>query len=141
MNTSISIVGDDKSVTAAEFIRLFQSLQPQESLDEQRVTQMLAQSINITARFGSQLVGLIRILTDGYLFGSIAEILMTAELFQDVPFLQKMLTVAGDTCPTRLILATHKIHDASLMEEIGWELGASGFVYRRKPRVAVFSSR
>ncbi len=137
MNGEFVFTGNDKAVTADEFIQLFKSRHPleEDTLEPVKVAELLRNSIVVSARLNGELQGLVRILTDGYLFGAITEVLAQPSTFNDAEFWTKMLTVAASVCPTRLVLATHRA-DPELLRDIGWEYALPSYVYRGKPRVA-----
>ena len=61
----------------------------------------LSKTINITAYDGDILVGCLRILTDGYFFGTITELLVLPE-YQKHSIGSKLLHLAKETSPTML---------------------------------------
>jgi hypothetical protein len=66
---------DDRAVTAEQFLALAQRVWPGD-YDPEHVRAALARTLNITAWIGSQLVGSVRILSDGYFIGTITELLV-----------------------------------------------------------------
>ena len=69
---------DDRSVDAEQFIEFVNQIWPGNyELEETR--EALATTVNITAYDGETLVGCIRLLTDGYFFGTITELLVLPE--------------------------------------------------------------
>ena len=66
---------DDKRLSAAEFIPFANGVWAGE-YDPEKVQQALERTVNITAYDGETLVGCLRILTDGYFFGTITELLV-----------------------------------------------------------------
>lgn len=123
------------TITADEYIAFFQVRQPQATLDPLRVDEMLRRSILVTARRNGRLVGFVRILSDGYVFGAIAEIKSEPELCYDREWVAKMLSLAGQASPTRLVLATHRV-EPEILQSLGWVETFMGFAYRQKPRIA-----
>ena len=61
---------DDKALSAAEFIPFVNQVWPGD-YDMDRTQAALSRTLNITAYDGKQLVGCLRILSDGYFFGTI----------------------------------------------------------------------
>jgi ribosomal protein S18 acetylase RimI-like enzyme len=66
---------DDKELTAQRFLELVQEVWPGQ-YEEKWTGKALEKTINITAWSRNQLVGCVRILTDGYYFGTVTEILI-----------------------------------------------------------------
>src|SRR4029450_10280428 len=87
-------------ITPDEYIAFFRQRQPHVILDPQRVDEMLNRSILVTARRGGQLVGFVRIVTDGYAFGAVAEIKSLPELYNDGEWVTKMMFLATKASPT-----------------------------------------
>lgn len=69
--------------------------------DLQKTQEALERTINITAYDGDQLVGCLRILTDGCFFGTITEILVLPE-YQRQGIGSRLLRLAREHTPTRL---------------------------------------
>lgn len=65
----------DDDLDSQDFLELAQKIWPRDYSPEM-ARQALKRTINITARVKGQLVGTVRILTDGYFFGTIPEILV-----------------------------------------------------------------
>ena len=69
---------DDKQLDAGKFIAFVNKVWPGK-YDEGRTAEALSRTLNITAYDGETLVGCLRILTDGYFFGTITEMLVLPE--------------------------------------------------------------
>lgn len=69
--------------------------------DIEKTEVALSKTINITAYDGDMLVGCLRILTDGYFFGTITELLVLPE-YQKHGIGSKLLHLAKETSPTML---------------------------------------
>ena len=65
---------DDKTLCAQQFIELAQQVWPGD-YDPEKTRRALERTINITAWDGTELVGCLRILTDGCFFGTIISVL------------------------------------------------------------------
>ena len=61
---------DDRALSAAQFLAFVQQVWPGD-YDAARTQEALRRTLNLTAYDGEQLVGCLRILTDGYYFGTI----------------------------------------------------------------------
>lgn len=66
---------DDRGLEAAAFLSFVNQIWPGD-YDLQKTKRALSRTINITAHDGQLLVGCLRILTDGYYFGTITELLV-----------------------------------------------------------------
>ena len=66
---------DDKQLDASVFLSLVNQVWPND-YDVKQTEKALAATMNITAYDGEKLVGCLRILTDGYFFGTITELLI-----------------------------------------------------------------
>ena len=71
----ISYQVGDGALTAEAFLKLVNRVWPGE-YDLERTEAALARTLNITARDGGELVGCLRILSDGCYFGTITELLV-----------------------------------------------------------------
>lgn len=69
--------------------------------DIEKTEEALSKTLNITAYDGDILVGCLRILTDGYFFGTITELLVLPE-YQKQGIGSKLLYLAKETSPTML---------------------------------------
>ena len=75
---NITYTNNDLNLTANEFIELASQIWKWE-YDIEKMTNALTKTINITARINGKLIGVVRILTDSYLFGTIPELLVLPE--------------------------------------------------------------
>ena len=85
----ISYQVGDGALTAEAFLKLVNRVWPGE-YDLERTEAALARTLNITARDGGELVGCLRILSDGCYFGTITELLVL------------LLRLARENAPTLL---------------------------------------
>lgn len=67
----------------------------------EQTRQALSKTLNITAYDNKKLVGCLRILSDGYYFGTITELLVLPQ-YQKQGIGSKLLQLAKDNTPTRL---------------------------------------
>ncbi len=93
-------ISDDKALTAIEFIKFANQVWPGE-YDIQKTDIALTKTINITARDDQMLVGALRILSDGYFFGTITELLVLPS-YQGCGIGSKLLALAKENTPTML---------------------------------------
>lgn len=90
---------DDK-LSAPVFLSLANNVWPGD-YDEARTQEALDRTLNITAYDGSLLVGCLRILTDGYYFGTITELLVLPA-YQKHGVGSRLLALAKEHTPTML---------------------------------------
>lgn len=90
---------DDK-LSAPAFLSLANNVWPGD-YDEARTQEALDRTLNITAYDGSLLVGCLRILTDGYYFGTITELLVLPA-YQKHGVGSRLLALAKEHTPTML---------------------------------------
>ena len=69
---------DDIQLHASVFLSFVNQIWPG-SYDAERTQNALSRTLNITAYDGAKLVGCLRILSDGYYFGTITELLVLPE--------------------------------------------------------------
>lgn len=69
---------DDKALKAPVFIKFVNKVW-QGNYDMDKTQDALSKTLNITAYGGDELVGCLRILSDGYFFGTITELLVLPE--------------------------------------------------------------
>lgn len=93
-------VVDDKELDALTFIAFVNQVW-QGSYNVAKTKSALSKTINITAYDNEMLVGCLRILTDGYYFGTITELLVLPE-YQKQGVGSKLLQLAKDNTPTML---------------------------------------
>ena len=91
---------DDKMLDASVFLALVNQVWPGE-YDTEKTQNALAKTQNITAYDGKKLVGCLRILSDGYFFGTITELLVLPE-YQHHGIGSRLLRLARENTPTML---------------------------------------
>lgn len=91
---------DDRALSAEEFIEFANTVWPGD-YDADITRGALHRTINITARESGKLVGCLRILTDGYYFGTITEMLVSPE-WQKRGIGSELLRLARERTPTML---------------------------------------
>jgi GNAT superfamily N-acetyltransferase len=133
---AIEYCADDRQVTPAEFIALFSARAARPVLDEALLTDALASTINVTARDRESLVGCVRLLSDGYLFTAVAELMLHPD-YTGQGIEQRLLELAEDISPAGLWFGVHKLDDV-FMRILGWHRGSTTY-YKRKPLRTVTS--
>ena len=91
---------DDKTLTAERFLPFVNQVWPG-NYDRESTQTALEKTINITACDGPALVGCLRILSDGYYFGTITELLVPPQ-YQRKGIGKKLLRLAREHTPTML---------------------------------------
>ena len=91
---------DDRQLNAVTFIAFVNKVWPGK-YDADRTAGALTKTLNITAYDGETLVGCLRILTDGYFFGTITEMLVLPE-YQRQGIGSRLLQLARENTPTML---------------------------------------
>ena len=97
----------------------------------QYTKEALKKTINTTAWDGDKLVGCVRVLTDGYFFGTVTEILVLPE-YQNKGIGKKLMSFAFETSPTSLFFGAQP-EAAAFYEKIGYEKSLQLF-RKKKPR-------
>ena len=91
---------NDKQLNDSEFIPFANRIWPGDYEPDKTQT-ALSKTLNITAYDNRKLVGCLRVLTDGYYFGTITELLVLPE-YQKQGIGSKLLQLARDNTPTML---------------------------------------
>ena len=91
---------DDRALEAEEFLGFASRVWPGD-YDVEKTRAALTRTLNITARDGERLAGCLRILTDGYFFGTITELLVLPE-YQGRGVGSALLRLAKEHTPTLL---------------------------------------
>ena len=91
---------DDRQLNASDFLSFVNQIWPGD-YDVQCTQEALSRTINITAYDGEKLVGCLRILSDGYYFGTITELLVLPE-YQNKGVGSMLLQLAKANTPTML---------------------------------------
>ena len=91
---------DDRALRASVFLAFVNQIWPGD-YDAERTQNALSRTMNITAYDGAKLVGCLRILSDGYYFGTITELLVLPE-YQKQGVGSRLLQLAKSSTPTML---------------------------------------
>ena len=91
---------NDQGLNASVFIPFVNKVWPGD-YDEEKTQSALSKTLNISAYENNVLVGCLRILSDGYFFGTITELLVLPE-YQKRGIGSKLLQLAKDNTPTML---------------------------------------
>ncbi len=121
---------DDSDLATADFLTLAQRVWPGEYAP-QLVQAALSRTINITAWDGGQLVGCVRILTDGYFFSTIPEILVDPA-YQGQGIGRQLMEFAWERAPTGFFFGAQPGNEG-FFEKLGYERSLRSYA-KRKPR-------
>ena len=91
---------NDQELNASMFITFVNRVWPGD-YDVDKTQAALSRTLNITAYDEKELVGCLRILSDGYYFGTITELLVLPK-YQKQGIGSRLLTLAKDNTPTML---------------------------------------
>ena len=91
---------DDKELRADTFLSFVDKIWPG-NYDTEKTEAASVKTLNITAYDGQTLVGCLRILSDGYFFGTITELLVLPE-YQKQGIGSRLLNLAKEHTPTML---------------------------------------
>jgi ribosomal protein S18 acetylase RimI-like enzyme len=119
---------------AEEFLVLAQRVWPRD-YSASEATAALKRTINIGAWDGSRLVGSVRILTDGYFFATIPEILVDPD-YQRRGIGRRLMELALERAPRGKVAFGAQAQSVAFFERIGCERRLTGFVAARPLRQA-----
>ena len=91
---------NDRTLKATVFIEFVNKVWPG-NYDINKTQDALSKTLNITVYDGNKLIGCLRILTDGYFFGTITELLILPE-YQKQGIGSRLLQLAKENTPTML---------------------------------------
>ena len=120
---------DDRQLDAGTFIAFVNQVWPGQ-YDEARTSAALSKTINITAYDGDMLVGCLRILSDGYFFGTITELLVLPD-YQNQGIGSRLLQLARDHTPTTLYFGAQPAAE-KFYEKNGCSKGLQSFTILKK---------
>ena len=120
---------DDKELDASVFISFVNKIWPGD-YDTAKTQAALSETINITARDGETLVGCLRILTDGFFFGTITELLVLPE-YRRRGVGSRLLQLAKEHTPTMLYFGSQPGVEA-FYEKNGCQKGLQSYTIRKK---------
>ncbi|QUC67088.1 GNAT family N-acetyltransferase [Aristaeella hokkaidonensis] len=120
---------DDKQLDAGIFIAFVNKVWPGK-YDEGRTAEALSKTLIITAYDGETLVGCLRILTDGYFFGTITEMLVLPE-YQKQGIGSRLLQLAKENTPTMLYFGAQPTVE-KFYEKNGCPKGFQSYMIEKK---------
>ena len=122
---------DDRQLDAVTFIAFVNKVWPGQ-YDEGRTAEALSKTLNITAYDGETLVGCLRILTDGYFFGTISEMLVLPD-YQRQGIGSRLLQLARKNTPTMLYFGAQPAAE-KFYEKNGCPKGFQSYTIEKKRR-------
>ena len=119
---------DDKRLTASVFLPFVNQVWPGD-YDIEETQNALSKTTNITAYDGNRLVGCLRILSDGYFFGTITELLVLPD-YQKKGIGSRLLQLAKENTPTMLYFGAQPGMEA-FYEKNGCQKGLQSYVIEK----------
>lgn len=120
---------NDCGLRASVFIPFVNRVWPG-NYDMEKTQAALSKTINVTAYDGERLIGCLRILSDGYFFGTITELLVLPE-YQGKGVGSRLLQLARESTPTMLYFGAQPGVEV-FYEKNGCEKGLQSYVIRKK---------
>ncbi|MFR7972949.1 MAG: GNAT family N-acetyltransferase [Lacrimispora saccharolytica] len=120
---------DDKALKAPVFIKFVNKVW-QGNYDMDKTQDALSKTLNITAYDGDELVGCLRILSDGYFFGTITELLVLPE-YQKQGIGSRLLQLAKENTPTMLYFGSQLGMEA-FYEKNGCQKSLQSYMIEKK---------
>ncbi len=122
---------DDQQLSAPDFLALVQQVWPG-LYNSHHVAAALQHTINITAWDAATLIGCVRILTDGYFFGTVTEILVLPH-YQGQGVGRRLMELAWEHSPTSLFLGAQPGKEP-FFEKLGFEPSLHAYQKRKTRR-------
>lgn len=120
---------DDKQLNASVFLSFVNQIWPG-VYDAQRTQTALSKTQNVTAYDGEKLVGCLRILSDGYYFGTITELLVLPE-YRNQGVGSTLLRLAKANTPTMLYFGSQPGAEG-FYEKNGCPKGMQSYIIEKK---------
>ncbi len=119
----------DQDLCVTKFLSLVNAVWPDE-YHEQFTKEAIQKTLNITAWDDKELVGCVRILTDGYFFGTITEILVRPD-YQGRKIGRHLMELAFEHSPTSLFIGAQpgKEH---FFEKLGYTKSIQSFQKKKQ---------
>lgn len=123
----------DNGFEADAFVTLAKRVWPRE-YDLAAAAAALARTTNIGAWEGKRLIGAVRVLTDGYFFATVPEILVDPD-YQRRGIGRELMLRALAAAPRGMLFFGAQPQSVGFFEKLGCEPGPSGMVMRSAVRV------
>jgi len=121
-----SVYYDEAGVYAASFIPLVERVRPVR-YEMAKAREALAKTTNIGAWDGGRLVGVVRVLSDGYTFSAIADVLVDPD-YQRLGVGRALMQRALATAPDARLFIEAQPDCIGFFDRIGCERGPTGFI-------------
>ena len=125
----MSAIDYREGFSAADFVALAKRVWPRD-YDAARTAEAIARTINIGAWDGERLVGAVRVLSDGYLFSTVPEILVDPS-YQRRGIGRELMARALDRAPRGALYFGAQPQSVRFFERVGCTRGPVGFVLRK----------
>jgi GNAT superfamily N-acetyltransferase len=125
---------DEGPMPIDDYVALVQRVSP-ESVNTTKAAAALERTINIGAWHDSRLVGVARVLTDGYVAAALADLMVDPE-YRRGGVGRELMNRAFERTPRGSLFAGARVASAPFFDRIGCERGPTGFTMHRaaKPR-------
>ena len=127
---------ENSSTFASAFLDLARRIWPRD-YDAARSTDALSKTINIGAWDGDRLVGSVRVLTDGYFFSTVPELMVDPE-YRRQGVGRELLRRALEVAPGGTVFLGAQPGNEPFFERAGFRRGPTGYVGRRDPASGMF---
>jgi GNAT superfamily N-acetyltransferase len=127
---SVEYRSGDGALSVEAFIALAKRIW-QRDYDAQKTADALKATINVGAWSGNRLVGSVRILTDGYFFSTVPEVMVDPE-FRKQGIGRELLKRALDATPGGVLFLGAQPGNERFFELAGFRRGPTGYVGRRR---------
>jgi GNAT superfamily N-acetyltransferase len=122
----------DSALTTGAFSELAHRIWPRE-YDAPRTSDALGKTINIGAWDGQRLVGSVRVLTDGYFFSTVAEVMVDPD-YRRQGIGRELLQRALEIAPGGTLWVGAQPGQERFVEAAGFRRGLTGYVGRSTHR-------
>ena len=121
---------ESSATFTSAFLELAQRIWPR-NYDATRSGDALAKTINIAAWDGTRLAGCVRVLTDGYFFSTVPEVMVDPE-FRKHGIGRELLRRALEATPGGVLYLGAQPGNERFFELAGFRRGPTGYVGRRR---------
>jgi GNAT superfamily N-acetyltransferase len=126
---SVEYKSGDAALSVEAFIALAKRIW-QRDYDPLKTAEALKSTINVGAWSGNRLVGSVRVLTDGYFFSTVPEVMVDPE-FRKHGIGRELLKRALDVAPGGVLFLGAQPGNERFFELSGFRRGPTGYVGRR----------
>jgi len=126
---SVEYRSGDGALSVEAFIGLAKRIW-QRDYDTQKTADALKSTINVAAWSGNRLVGSVRVLSDGYFFSTVPEVMVDPE-FRKQGIGRELLRRALEATPGGVLFLGAQPGNERFFETAGFRRGPTGYVGRR----------